>query len=106
MNEPKENPHAGIIGPRQKKAVAADGESPGPELTSKVLLASIGIEQETITEMSDYIAGFIAKRFPQGLDGPVLEIVAACVLDAFHDGARWCEQQQSVSVGPSLIIKP
>ena len=51
------------------------------------------VEKKTITEISEYVKDFIDKRFPDGMPENLREILSDCVLDAFHDGSRWCEQQ-------------
>ena len=56
-----------------------------PELTRE--------EQETLDTMTEYVNSFIDNRFPNGLNGDIRVIVHDIILNAFHDGARWCEQQ-------------
>ena len=58
---------------------------------------------KTIKELSEYAKDFIDKRFPEGLNGGIREIVTEIVIDAFHDGARWQEQQVKEE---SVIIQP
>jgi len=48
---------------------------------------------KVITEMSDYVNNFLDKRFPEGINGDMRQILGEIVMDAFHDGARWQEKQ-------------
>lgn len=50
-------------------------------------------EQHTVDEMSEYIASFIAARFPEQLPKQLQTIISEIILDAFWDGARWAEAQ-------------
>lgn len=60
--------------------------------------------EKNVTELADYVNDFINKRFPSGLEGDIRRIISECVLDAFHDGARWAEAQPPGE--PSLILDP
>ena len=48
---------------------------------------------ETVAEMSRYVKMFIEARFPEGLEGQMLEIISDIVVDAFRDGSYWSEVQ-------------
>jgi hypothetical protein len=58
--------------------------------------------EKNVEELSQYVNEFIHKRFPSGLEGDIRRIIVECVLDAFHDGARWAESQPPGE--PDLII--
>lgn len=58
--------------------------------------------EKNVNELSAYVNDFINKRFPSGLEGDMRTIIVECVLDAFHDGARWSEAQPPGD--PGLII--
>lgn len=63
---------------------------------------------KNVNELADYVNDFIEKRFPSGLKGDIRGIIAECVLDAFHDGARWCEKtarEESVIIGVDRAAK-
>jgi len=49
--------------------------------------------EKNVDELAAYVNDFINKRFPSGLEGDMRTIIAECVLDSFHDGARWSEAQ-------------
>jgi len=49
--------------------------------------------EKNVAELAEYVNDFITKRFPNGLEGDIRQIISECVLDAFHDGARWAEAQ-------------
>ena len=57
-----------------------------------VCQACENIANKVVAECSEYLDDFIKKRFPNGLDGDIRQIISECVLDAFYDGARWSEQ--------------
>jgi len=61
------------------------------------------VATKTIEEMSEYVNNFLDKRFSSGLNGDIRVILTECVIDAFHDGARWQEQQVEEE---SVIIIP
>jgi hypothetical protein len=53
-------------------------------------------------ELSDYLNNFVNKRFPNGLEGDIRQIISECILDAFHDGARWADVQRERDDNPAL----
>lgn len=61
--------------------------------TTEVCAPCAAMAQKNITELSEYVSGFLTRRFPQGLPESLAGILGEIVLDAFHDGARWAEQQ-------------
>ena len=49
--------------------------------------------EKNINELAEYVDSFIKNRFPADLPDNIRTIISECVLDAFHDGARWAEAQ-------------
>ena len=65
--------------------------------------------EATATAMSEYVAKFLARRFPAGLPEEMLAILSDIVIDAFEDGAAWSDREamrQDVMVAPKQIIMP
>lgn len=65
--------------------------------------------EATATAFTEYVAKFIARRFPEGLPPAMTEIVSEIILDAFEDGAAWADREamrQDIMVAPKQVILP
>lgn len=61
-------------------------------------MATLSAQDDTLVEnLSEWLDGFIARRFPEPLPPEFSVMIREIAADAFLDGAQWAEQSQTAA---------